>query len=194
MEITRAMKERFYALGFIGLLIVTGVAIYNLLSGKEVEEVQWLGGAGLKFRPIQTPILTEKIQSSPKVQKTEPVVIKDTTPETYRPSPEQEIVTHFSDINNRLYQAAWDRLPTALQENKDVHPDGFKSFEEWYESMTSVDVKEVNVKNNDSDNAEVNVRVGYNFKDGRTGSNSLRYLLSWDIQAEKWRIIKIKKN
>jgi serine/threonine-protein kinase len=118
----------------------------------------------------------------------------DIQSEISRPSPKQEVVNYFSDINDGQYQTAWDRLPTALQENKTVHPDGFASFEEWWESMTYVDVREVNVAENNSDNAEVNVRIGYNFKGGSFGSNSLRFLLSWDSQVEKWRITAIKIN
>ena len=81
-----------------------------------------------------------------------------------------------------------------MQKNKSIHPKGFKSFEEWYESMNYVDIKEVNVAESNSYSAEVNARVAYNFKDSRTAPNSLRFLLSWDSQAQKWRITKIEKN
>jgi hypothetical protein len=191
------MNQGFFPLGLIGILIVTGIAIYNISSGKEVEAIKWLGGAEVKFRPSQMPTVTDKTQPSTKIPKLEPVVVETAAPKFDRLTPKQEIDAYFNDINSGLYEAAWDRLPTALQENKDVHPNQFKSFEEWYESMNSVDVKnvkKVNVAENNSDSAEFDVLVVYNFKNGKFVSNSLRFLLSWDSQAEKWRIAEIKIN
>jgi hypothetical protein len=162
------MNKVISGLAVISFLFVFSVAIINILFDREVKKVILPGGSGLEFQP--------RYQQKPK-QKAE-----------------EEVRNYYSNINNGRYQAAWDRLPTALQTDEDIHPNGFKSFEKWYESMSSVDVKEVNVAESNSDSAEVNARVGYNFKDSRTVSNSLRFLLSWDSQAEKWRIEEIKRN
>lgn len=187
-----------WAAGILGT-IISGVAVHYLTKGITPDK-------NPVIQSIPTPnkqIPNEKPVSTPTTPNEQPVPIPTTPNEqpvqntsTSVPniSPEQEVNSYFNDINSNLYQSAWDRLPTALQTDEDIHPNGFKSFEKWYESMSSVDVKEVNVAESNSDSAEVNARVGYNFKDSRTVSNSLRFLLSWDSQAEKWRIEEIKRN
>ena len=159
--------------------IIGGVIVYYLTEGLSTKINE------PTREPTNTPSSTP---ASP------PISISITPPPIPRIPPEEEVNSYFNDINNRLYQAAWDRLPTTLQTNKNFHPEGFKSFEKWYEKMNSVDVIEVNVAENYSNRAEVNTRIVYNFKDGRTGTNSLRFLLSWDSQEEKWRITEFKKN
>ncbi|MGJ5676552.1 MAG: hypothetical protein ACR9NN_23605 [Nostochopsis sp.] len=77
------MREGFFALGLIGFLIVTGVTIYNILSGTPVEEVKWPGGSGIKFgSPISKPSVTETTTPTPDEPTPEPSVTETVSPPT----------------------------------------------------------------------------------------------------------------
>ena len=115
-----------------------------------------------------------------------------TTPNTSLPSPQTEVVNYYNDINSGNYQYAWDRLPKALQEDTKVHPNGYASFADWWKTVKSIDVQQVDVIETNSNNTVVNTRVTYNMKAGNTMRISLNYTLSWDNQTQKWRFIRIK--
>ncbi|GJD21068.1 Serine/Threonine protein kinase [Rivularia sp. IAM M-261] len=115
-----------------------------------------------------------------------------TTPNTSLPSPQTEVVNYYNDINSGNYQYAWDRLPKALQEDTKVHPNGYASFADWWKTVKSIDVQQVDVIETNSNNTVVNTRVAYNMKAGNTMRISLNYTLSWDNQTQKWRFIRIK--
>ncbi|MEM6398778.1 MAG: hypothetical protein AAF757_00890 [Cyanobacteria bacterium P01_D01_bin.116] len=195
------MKKVVSGLAVISFLFVFSVAIINILFDREVKKVIFPGGSGIEFQPRYQQKPKEKSEEE-EFQPHRQQKPKQKAEEKFQPhhqqkpkqKAEEEVRNYYSNINNGRYQAAWDRLPTAIQKDKGRHPKGFKSFEEWYESMNSVDVKEVNVAESNSDSAEVNARIAYNFKDDRIVPNSLKFLLFWDSQAEKWRITEIKRN
>ncbi|MEM7556454.1 MAG: hypothetical protein AAF378_20605 [Cyanobacteria bacterium P01_A01_bin.84] len=175
-----------WAAGILGT-IISGVVVHYLTKGINPDKNPVIQSIPTPNKPK----LSEQPVPTPTILNEQPVLSTSTSLPNV--SPEKEVNSYFNDINGGRYQAAWDRLPTAIQENENMHPNGFKSFEEWYESMNSVDVKEVNVAESNSESAEVNTRIAYNF-DNKAVSSSLRFLLSWDSQAEKWRITEIKKN
>jgi serine/threonine protein kinase, bacterial len=74
---------------------------------------------------------------------------------TSQPSPESEVLNYYNDVNSHRYQSAWDRLPIKLQENKNIHPNGYASFTSWWQTVESVDVKQVSIIEKNVNNAKV---------------------------------------
>jgi hypothetical protein len=58
--------------------------------------------------------------------------------------PDNLVRSYFDNIKSGQYQKAWDMLPSDLQGNKSVHPNGYKSFTDWWQK-TGVDVEAVKV-------------------------------------------------
>lgn len=116
----------------------------------------------------------------------------DANSNTQVPSPSTEVVNYYNDINGGRYQSAWEKLPPALQSSTRVHPNGYASFEDWWEKVQSIEVQQVDVIENNPNNAVVNARVVYNMKAGNAKAVSLRYILTWDSQAQRWRFRRIQ--
>ncbi|BAZ11949.1 serine/threonine kinase [Calothrix sp. NIES-4071] len=140
----------------------------------------------------QTAIAPSPLPTS--VQQQTRVDSNQTSPNTSLPSPNTEVVNYYNNINSGRYQSAWDRLPRTLQENTNLHPNGYASFVSWWETVKSIDVQQVDVIQTNSNNAIVNTRLVYNMKAGNTKPVSLSYTLSWDNQTQKWKFIRIKSN
>jgi serine/threonine protein kinase, bacterial len=138
----------------------------------------------------QTVITSSPLPNS--VQQETKLGNNQTSPNTSLPSPQTEVVNYYNDINSGNYEFAWDRLPKALQEDTKVHPNGYASFADWWKTVKSIDVQQVDVIKTNSNNAVVNTRVAYNMKAGNTMRISLNYTLSWDNQTQKWKFLRIK--
>lgn len=113
---------------------------------------------------------------------------------TSQPSPESEVLNYYNDVNSHRYQSAWDRLPIELQENRNVHPNGYASFTSWWETVESVDVKQVSIIEKNANNAKVNANLAYNMKKGNNKPLSLTYNLFWDSLVQQWKLVKVKVN
>ncbi|MFB2980436.1 protein kinase [Microseira sp. BLCC-F43] len=104
-----------------------------------------------------------------------------------RPSPEQVVREQYSNINNRQYQAAWNKLSSSFQNNKTVFRDGYRSYVEWWETVSQVNLEEVTNVEVRNDTATVNIRLQYS-KSGKVASESRRLLLVWDAASASWLI------
>ncbi len=107
--------------------------------------------------------------------------------EISKPSPEQIVREQYSNINNRQYQAAWNKLSYRFQNNKTVFPDGYRSYVEWWETVSQVNLEEVTNVEVRNDTATVNIRLQYS-KSGKVASESRRLLLVWDAASASWLI------
>ncbi|MGB3694913.1 MAG: serine/threonine-protein kinase [Spirulinaceae cyanobacterium] len=111
-----------------------------------------------------------------------------------RPSPEKAIEDYYNDINNGQYRAAWERLPAGLQNDKDLHPDGYFSYVNWWETIDSVELQDLEIAKNNPDTAKVDVELIYNKNDGKVSSQKLQFSLFWDYDNDKWMFAKIRAN
>jgi serine/threonine protein kinase, bacterial len=108
--------------------------------------------------------------------------------EISRPSPEQVVRDQYSNINNRQYQAAWNKLSSSFQNKKTVFPYGYRSYVEWWETVSQVNLEEVTNVEVRNDTATVNIRLQYANKSGKVASESRRLLLVWDAASGSWLI------
>ncbi len=109
-----------------------------------------------------------------------------------RPSPEQAVRDYYSDINNRNYQDAWNKLPAGLRASKKLHPEGYVSYVNWFETVNQIEIQNVWLANSNPDSATVNIRFKYHMKAGNVASEYLRFSLLWDATNNRWQFDQIK--
>lgn len=107
-------------------------------------------------------------------------------------NPATTITGYYSDLNSRNYGAAWSKLPPDLQDNRKVHPAGYQSFQDWWNSVESIEVQNVRVLSQTPERAETIARTVYHMKNGRSAPYSLRYFLEWNEGSQSWQIAKIR--
>jgi serine/threonine protein kinase, bacterial len=108
------------------------------------------------------------------------------------PDPANAITSYYSDINSRNYKTAWSKLPPDLQDDRQVHPEGFSSFESWWNSVEAIDVRNVRILNQTPKSSEAMVQMDYRMKNGRVQPYRLHYWLGWNEATQKWEITKIR--
>jgi hypothetical protein len=111
-----------------------------------------------------------------------------------RPSPAKAIENYYTMINNQQYDSAWDIYPTAVKEDKELHPNGYDSFVEWWTKVNYVTVNNISIASENNDSAIVNFRSRYEMKNGKSIPVRLKFYLVWDQENETWYVTKIKHN
>lgn len=106
--------------------------------------------------------------------------------------PAATVTGYYNDLNGRNYSAAWSKLPPDLQANRQVHPAGYKSFQDWWNSVESIEVQNIRVLNRTPRGAETIARTVYHMKNGRSAPYSLHYFLEWNDASQNWQIAKIR--
>jgi hypothetical protein len=105
--------------------------------------------------------------------------------------PDNLVRSYFTNIQSGQYQKAWDMLPSDLQRNKSTHPDGYKSFTDWWQK-TSVDVDAIKVASKSDQDAIVDADVRYKTRKGSPQPLHLRYFLRRSSSTDNWVITNIK--
>lgn len=121
-----------------------------------------------------------------------PISAKSNT--VYRPAPEKVIDNYYTKVNNHQYREAWNLLPTALQEDKQLHPNGYNSFTDWWNKVEYVTFNQYSLEAVNSNWAVVNAKPRYRMKNGRTVTIPLKFYMSWNNANQQWEMAKIKKN
>ncbi len=105
--------------------------------------------------------------------------------------PDTLVQNYFTSIKSGQYQKAWDMLPSDLQRNKSTHPNGYKSFTDWW-GKTSVDVDIIKMVSQSDREAVVDAEVQYKARKGKPQPLHLRYFLKKKSGTGSWVITKIK--
>ncbi|MEC4817937.1 MAG: hypothetical protein SAK29_32395 [Scytonema sp. PMC 1069.18] len=123
-----------------------------------------------------------------------PVITPSTlvTNNVYRPSPEKVLETYYTKINNRQYQDAWQILPVEVQDNKELHPNGYNSFLEWWDKVNFVDIQNISLAESNQNFATVNLQSKYQMKSGRQAPINLNFYMKWNESNQRWDITSIK--
>ncbi len=109
-----------------------------------------------------------------------------------KPQPQSKVVAYYKCVNRGDYASAWGMLPSDLQNNKKIHPQGFSSFQEWMQQIAPVTVTDIRVAEQSSDQALVD--LDYRCMIGKKPSAfSLRYSLVWMPAEGGWEIRSVKK-
>jgi serine/threonine protein kinase, bacterial len=118
---------------------------------------------------------------------------RENTANNSNKDPRDNVRDYYSKIHNRNYSSAWDLLPTTLQNNKSVHPDGYNSFLNWWANQVAdVEIQQTNLVSQTDREAVVDVDVKYLMRKGRVSPHRIRYFLNKDDRDNDWVIQKIK--
>ena len=107
----------------------------------------------------------------------------------HRPDPTVVVRDHYEGIRGRAYYAAWNRLPQKVQNDPKIHPNGYPSFESWFESINPIRVKDLQIINCQDDN-NVRLKVTY-YSESTSQTFSLVYQLKWNDQKSYWEFVGI---
>jgi hypothetical protein len=107
-------------------------------------------------------------------------------------SPENLIRQYYKDINNYQYRLAWNKLPLDLQQNHNIHPQGYQSFVEFFDQMASIQVNDLTVIEQNKYDAIVSAELNCQFKNNVKSPLFLHFFLFRDSQ--QWQISKIRLN
>jgi serine/threonine protein kinase, bacterial len=100
---------------------------------------------------------------------------------------------YYSKIHSRNYSGAWDSLPTLLQNDRSVHPNGYNSFLNWWANQVAdVEIKQTNLVSQTDRDAVVDVDIEYLMRAGSVLPYSMRYFLVKDDRNHDWTIQKIR--
>ncbi|HBE20842.1 MAG TPA: serine/threonine protein kinase [Cyanobacteria bacterium UBA11149] len=137
-------------------------------------------------KPIESPI-QNTVNPSPS-----PSIIRPTPQPVNRPSPKQAIPDYYSLINNAQYETAWKHLSSQFRNNSQLHPNGYISYVDWWQTVNFVEIQEVRMVEEGAEVARVETRLKYLMKSGREASHYLRFRLVWDAETNNWLIDETK--
>ncbi len=159
----------------------------------------------IKSAPPNSPPSTPIASVSPNTPTPKPSPISSASTNSPKPTvasppvnpnssadPVTTVMGYYNDLNSQNYSAAWSKLPPDLQDNRKVHPAGYQSFQDWWSSVESIEVKNVRVLSRTPERSETIARTVYYMKNGRSAPYSLRYFLEWDETSQSWQIAKIR--
>lgn len=153
----------------------------------------WLISILPTFKSILPPTATATPSKSSNNTNTPTLNITDTPTElavtpspTYAATeaPEQFIRNYYALVINREYNKTWEMLTANFQSNR--VPKGFNSYKEFWDTIASVEVQNVEVTNRLGINVEVSVDIKYTTKFGKESTDTHIFLLIPNVSGESW--------
>jgi serine/threonine-protein kinase len=130
-------------------------------------------------------------QTSPAVRQANRIPTKpQTVPQV---SPLEVVQNYYESINRRNYKAGWNKLSTKMKNADKVHPEGFRSFTDWWEKIDNVEVAEADLASVATETAVVNTRLKYQMKSGGSSSEKLQFFLVRNKRTGKWMIDNVQR-
>lgn len=105
-------------------------------------------------------------------------------------SPDQIITYYFFNIIQGEYKKSWNLLPSNLQRNPSIHPNGYNSFADWWKDA-NVGVDAIKLVSQNDREAVVNADVQY-IKRNSSRPFRLQYTLRKDKGSGNWAIATVK--
>jgi serine/threonine protein kinase, bacterial len=102
---------------------------------------------------------------------------------------------YYSKINTRDFQGAWNKLPSSLQNDRSIHPNGYNSFLDWWSNKVgSIQLQGTNLVSETDREAIVDADVQYFMRSGqgRSTPQAMRYFFIKDPNNNTWVIDKIR--
>ena len=190
---------RWIFLGAISplLLGLVGFGIYTAVTPKSVPVniiVQAPSPSPANSPSTSSTSSPTTQQSSPLSPSSSPIIT--TSPTTSSPgnnttSPEDIVRTYYDNIKSGRYSESWNMLPTSMQKDQSLHPNGYASFRDWW-TKTNVDVDVVRLAESSSTVAVVDVDVRFTANRGNPRPLHTRYFFTKDPVSNSWTISKIK--
>jgi hypothetical protein len=164
------------------------VQIQNIQGAGTFDIVMSLGNENnIAASPTATIFTSPSPTSTPSV----PVIKTSSNSDRPRNSPENLIAQYYQEINSRDYQSAWNKLPITLQNNLNVHPEGYKSFVDFFDRFDRIRVNYLGVVDETESSAEVKADLTC-MRNGNTAPLFLRFYLKKDEAYRSWKIDKVK--
>ncbi|MEC4892794.1 MAG: serine/threonine-protein kinase [Oscillatoria sp. PMC 1051.18] len=110
-----------------------------------------------------------------------------------KPSSQTALINYYEAINNQQYQAAWNLRTPSSQNDETQHPEGYKSFTDWWTQVRRVDILDLDVVGESGDFATVDSELRYFLNSGKTIDQSLRFNFIWDNQREEWLLDDVER-
>jgi serine/threonine-protein kinase len=101
------------------------------------------------------------------------------------PSPTETTEKYFQQISRGNYNRSWEMLDPSYQQNTDLHPNGFGSYQEWWgDSVQSVEVLKTRLISETEDSAQVETSLRYIMADGREVDDGM--VITWVRDGDRW--------
>jgi hypothetical protein len=75
-----------------------------------------------------------------------------------------------------------------MQQNRDLHRDGFETYRDWWSRVDRVRVNDVRVIREDRNEAEVDVDITYEMNNGNVSRDQQRLIWIWQEAGNLWVI------
>lgn len=176
--------------GLIGIAFILGFIIRSPQEPKVTVSKRTKPSSQPPIEEPKSPkptISSTGIQSSPS-----PIEPEFDPPPSSKPDPQTRTIpdlvvrTYYENLNNGQYQEAWEKLPSDLQIDPDIHPEGYTSFENWFQKITPIQVISISTVEQSLNEAVVIARYKYTLNG--TKYESLKYSLVWDENFADWKI------
>ena len=113
--------------------------------------------------------------------------------EPRRSSPEKALKNYYQTLNNYEYQSAWNSLSSRSRQSTKAHPEGYKSYMDWWTQVARIDVLSTKLVSEDGFNSTVDSRLRYFTKSGREINQTLRFYFIWDTGSNRWLVNKVER-
>ncbi|NES69862.1 MAG: hypothetical protein F6K24_33940 [Okeania sp. SIO2D1] len=119
--------------------------------------------------------------------------VPQSDPNLRRALPEQALRNYYQTLNNYEYQSAWNSLSPRSQRSTKAHPEGYKSYIDWWTQVAKIDVLSTKLVSEDGFNSIVESRLRYFMKSGREINQTLRFYFLWDTDSDRWLVNKVER-
>ena len=136
--------------------------------------------------PQSIPTSIEVIPMAPSITTPLPKSFPVTPSATYFAiqQPEEFIRNYYDLINRREYDKTWNMLTAGFQSRN--APDGLDGYKAFWDSIASVEIQSVEVKERQGVNVVVLVTIKYTAKYGTESTNTHQFVLTPDSKGESW--------
>jgi serine/threonine protein kinase, bacterial len=136
--------------------------------------------------PEQTSSFLPQITESPSTISSSSASLINQSP------PEDLVAEYYQAIDNRQYQSAWDKLPPSMREDRNLHPNGYQSYVDFFNSLGSIKVDNLKTIDRNKSTAIVSVTLSCELKNGDKSPLFLHYFMNWNSSNQQWQISRIK--
>lgn len=115
------------------------------------------------------------------------------TPSVEHPPVHVAVEGYYDAVNNQNYEEGWMTLSTTMRNNRNLHPDGFASYTEWWTQVENVNVLNTQIISQDQYSATTQADLSYRMKSGRKFNQVLQYQFVWDADSNRWLMTKVDR-
>ena len=110
-----------------------------------------------------------------------------------KPSAAEALRNYYANINNQSYQAAWAMFTPQTRNNPQLHPQGYKSYTDWWTKVSNVDIISAKVVKNNGETSIVEANLKYLLKSGKVLEQKLIFFWVWDSNNNQWLLEKVNR-